>query len=69
MKVQFENKVMSSLLLFVDHEVTQQGDAYTNHQSNFFKIDSLFSDYYVYATPFKQLVSDGGITGALLQIY
>jgi hypothetical protein len=24
----------------------------------------LFSDYYVYATPFKQLVSDGGITGA-----
>jgi|TARA_Y100000361_G_scaffold23267_1_gene18416 hypothetical protein len=64
MKVQFENKVMSSLLLFVDHEVTQQGDAYTNHQSNFFKIDSLFSDYYVYATPFKQLVSDGGITGA-----
>ena len=64
MKVQFENKVMSSLLLFVDHEVTQQGDAYTSHQSNFFKIDSLFSDYYVYATPFKQLVSDGGITGA-----
>ena len=47
MKVQFENKVMSSLLLFVDHEVTQQGDAYTNNQSNFFKIDSLFSDYYV----------------------
>lgn len=64
MKVQFENKVMSSLLLFVDHEVTQQGDAYTNHQTNFFKIDSLFSDYYVYATPFKQLVSDGGITGS-----
>ena len=64
MKVQFENKVMSSLLLFVDHEVTQQGDAYTNHQSNLFKIDSLFSDYYVYASPFKQLVSDSGITGS-----
>ncbi len=64
MKVQFENKVMSSLLLFVDHEVTQQGDAYTNHQTNLFKIDSLFSDYYVYASPFKQLVSDSGITGS-----
>ena len=64
MKVQFENKVMSSLLLFVDHEVTQQGDAYTNHQSNLFKIDSLFSDYYVYASPFKQLVSDSGVTGS-----
>lgn len=64
MKVQYENKVMSSLLLFIDHEVTQKGDAYTNHQSNFFKIDSLFSDYYVYASPYKQLVSDAGITGS-----
>jgi len=64
MKVQYENKVMSSLLLFIDHEVTQKGDAYTNHQSNFFKIDSLFSDYYVYASPYKQIVSDAGITGS-----
>jgi len=50
--------------LFIDHEVTQKGDAYTNHQSNFFKIDSLFSDYYVYASPYKQIVSDAGITGS-----
>jgi hypothetical protein len=64
MKVQYENKVMSSLLLFVDHEITQKGEAYTNHQSNFFKIDSLFSDYYVYASPFKQLVSDVSVTGS-----
>ena len=64
MKVQFENKVMSSLLLFVDHEVTQQGDAYTDNNSNLYQIDSLFSDYYVYATPFKQLVSDVSITGS-----
>ena len=65
MKVQFENKVMSSLLLFVDHEVVQKGDAYTNHGSTFYKIDSLFSDYYVYASPFKQLVADAGITGSV----
>ena len=64
MKVQFENKVMSSLLLFVDHEVTQKGDAYTDNNSNFYQIDSLFSDYYVYASPFKQLVSDVSITGS-----
>ena len=63
MKVQYENKVMSSLLLFVDHEVTQKGDAYTNHGSAFYKIDSLFSDYYVYASPYKQLVADTSITG------
>ena len=64
MKVQFENKVMSSLLLFVDHQVVQKGDAYTNHDSSFYKIDSLFSDYYVYASPFKQLVADASITGS-----
>ena len=64
MKTQFENKVMSSLLLFVDHEVAQKGDAYTNNNSNFYQIDSLFSDYYVYAAPFKQLVSDASITGS-----
>jgi len=64
MKVQFENKVMSSLLLFVDHEVIQKGDAYTNTGSAFFKIDSLFKNYYVYSSPFKQLVSDVGVTGA-----
>ena len=65
MKVQYENKVMSSLLLFVDHEVVQKGDAYTNHGSAFYKIDSLFSDYYVYASPYKQLVSDTSITGSV----
>lgn len=64
MKVQFENKVMSSLLLFIDHEVTQKGDAYTNHGSTFYQIDSLFSDYYVYSSPFKQLVSDVSVTGS-----
>ena len=64
MKVQYENKVMSSLLLFVDHEVVQKGDAYSNHGSAFYKIDSLFSNYYVYASPYKQLVSDIGITGS-----
>ena len=64
MKVQYENKVMSSLLLFVDHEVVQKGEAYTNHGSAFYKIDSLFNDYYVYASPYKQLVADTSITGA-----
>ena len=65
MKTQYENKVMSSLLLFVDHEVTQKGDAYTNHGSAFYKIDSLFSDYYVYASPYKQLVSDTSVAATV----
>jgi len=64
MKVQFENKVMSSLLMFVDHKVVQKGDAYRDTKSNFFKIDSLFQDYHVYSAPFKQMVSDVSVTGS-----
>jgi len=64
MKVQFENKVMSSLLLFIDHEIVQEGEAYSDTGSAFYKIDSLFNDYYVYSSPFKQLVSDVSVTGS-----
>ena len=49
MKIQFENKVMSSLLLFIDHEIVQEGEAYSDTGSAFYKIDSLFNDYYVYS--------------------
>ena len=33
MKVQFENKVMSSFLQFVDNKIVDKGEAYTNHSS------------------------------------
>ena len=44
MKIQFENKVMTSLLLFIDHEIVQEGEAYSDTGSAFYKIDSLFND-------------------------
>ena len=64
MKEQFENKVMSSLLLYLDHKVSSKGDAYTNHSSNFYSTDHLYNGYYTYAAPFKQLVGDNSVTGA-----
>ena len=66
MKPQYINKVMSSMLAFVDHKVLLKGEAYENHGSNFYKTDTqLFSPAYeTWAAPFKQMVCDQSVTGA-----
>lgn len=70
MKVQFENKIMSSMLLYVDHKVMRAGEAYTNHTGYLYHTEPEFlyrdgsTNFYVYAAPHKQLVSDVSITGA-----
>lgn len=64
MKAQFENEVMSSLMLYVDHYILDKGEAYTNTNSSFYKIEENFTEYQVWAAPYKQLVCDESITGA-----
>jgi hypothetical protein len=66
MKAQYINKLMSSMLAFVDHKVLIKGEAYENHGSNFYKTDTqLFSPTYeTWAAPFKQMVCDQSIIGA-----
>jgi len=64
MKAQFDNRVMSSLLLFVDHQLLNHGEAYTNHSSYFTETNQVYANYFNYAAPFKQFVSDASITGA-----
>lgn len=64
MKPQYENEVLSSLLLFIDHEVLKKGEAFSNHRSYFYPVQNVYTDKYVYASPFKQFVSDASIPGA-----
>jgi hypothetical protein len=64
MKAQFENRVMSSFLLFVDHYLLDKGEAYTNYSGLFYPTNNLYNNYYTYSAPFKQLVSDDSIEGA-----
>lgn len=64
MKAQFENKIMSSILLYLDHKVLQKGEAFTNHSGLFYSIRDSYADYNVYALPFKQVVNDTSISGA-----
>ena len=71
MKVQFENKLMSSFLQFVDNKILEKGDAFTNHGSNFYPVNNLYSGHYTYAAPYKQLVADESVDGATVmnQVY
>ncbi len=64
MKVQLENKLMSSLLLYVDHHILKEGEAFTNTSTNLYKINQEYSGYQSYAAPYKQLVADTSITSA-----
>ena len=64
MKAQFENEVMTSLMLYVDHYIMEKGQAYTNNNSSFYKIDEDYTDYQVWAAPYKQLVCDHSVNGA-----
>lgn len=65
MKPQFENKAMSSLLLYVDNKILDKGEAYTNVTSGtLYPISNQYNGIHSYATPFKQLVSDTSVTGA-----
>lgn len=64
MKAQFDNKVMSSFYLWLDHTLLKKGEAFTNHSSFFYPVDNLYQEFYTYGSPFKQFVSDTSISGA-----
>jgi hypothetical protein len=64
MKVHYENKLMSSLLLMVDNYLLKKGEAFNNYSGLFYPVKSLYNNYYTYAAPFKQLVNDDHIPNA-----
>ena len=65
MKAQFENKAMSSFLLYVDNKILDKGEAYTNVSSgSLYPVSNQYNGVFTYAAAFKQLVADTSITGA-----
>jgi hypothetical protein len=71
MKVQFENKIMSSLLLKVDNYLLREGEAFTNYSGLFYPVNNLYNNYHTYSAPFKQFVSDESVPNATVmkQVY
>ena len=61
---QFDNKVMSSFLLWFDHTLLREGEAFENTSSWFYSVNSLYNGMYTYGSPFKQFVNDFSVTGS-----
>lgn len=64
MKAQYENLLMSSMMLYIDHLICNQGEGYTNHTGNFFVTQNKFNQYHSLSLPYKQIVADTSVTGA-----
>jgi len=63
MKPQFENILMSSMVLWFDHTLIKKGEAFSNYNSEFYPITNIYNGYYSYGAPFKNLIRDESITG------
>ena len=61
MEAQYDNIVMSSFLLWLDHTLLKKGKAFTNTSSFFYDVDSLYNGYNTYGSPFRQFVADESI--------
>jgi len=61
MITQYENRVVSSFLLWLDHTILKKGEAFTNFGSDFFSVNSLYQNYHTWGAPYKQFVADSSI--------
>lgn len=61
---QFDNILMTSMLLWLDNKILTKGQAYTNYQSTFYPLSNMYYGYYTYGAPLKQMVADSSISGA-----
>lgn len=64
MKARFDNQVISSLVLWINHYLCGVGEAFTNHGSYLYPTNQTYGGYYTYSSPFSQFVADYSISGA-----
>jgi hypothetical protein len=66
MKAQLDNILMSSMIMWIDHQLLNKGEAYKNFSSLLYPITNIYNGFYSYGLPFKQIVCDSSVTGAQL---
>jgi len=66
MKPQFQHQIITSFVLWLDHAILCKGEAYQNIESSFyFQNDGRLDDnFYAFASPHKQWVTDSSVEGA-----
>ena len=67
MKPQYQHDLMTSFLLWFDHELLQEGEAYSNKTGTLFYFDDdrLPTSFLSLSSPYKQWVTDNSITGSI----
>lgn len=63
MKVTYDNLVLSSFSLWLDHEVVKRGEAYSNTNSYLYLSQTRYNGAYTYASPYGQFISDSSLSG------
>lgn len=66
MKPQFDNQVMSSMLLWFDNTLLSKGQAHQNTTGRFYSVSEEFAGYKTYASTYSQIVSDASISGVTI---
>lgn len=66
MKAQNTNQVVSSALLFLDHNICSRGEAFYNVGGLFYGIQGLYQGLNSYGAQFSNFIVDSSITGANL---
>ena len=66
MKPQFDNQVMSSMLLWFDNKLLTKGEAHQNTTGQFYSVSDEYYGYNTYASTYSQIVSDASVSGATI---
>jgi len=66
MKIQLDNNLMSSMILWMDNKILSKGEAFTNHRGLFYESNDIFNELKTFALPFKQIVADSSIDNATI---
>lgn len=64
MTPQLDTKLVTSFLLFIDHEIQRQGSAFSNKSGYFYPARNKVANSYTYTCSYKQLCNDTSISGA-----
>tara|TARA_Y100000310_G_scaffold115757_1_gene114352 strand:- start:1604 stop:2470 length:867 start_codon:yes stop_codon:yes gene_type:complete len=66
MKPQFDNQVMSSLLLWFDNTLLSKGEAFQNTTGQFYNVSAEYAGLSTYSSSYSQIVADASVTGATI---
>lgn len=66
MKATFDHQIISSFILWLDNKICNDGSGFANTTSYFYPVNQPYTNYYYYASPYKGMVYDSGVTGATI---